>query len=113
TRIKVADLAVTDDALGSEVFSLSGAHAGLFEIDGASLYLKAGVALDFEQADSYSVTILVDDPSVGGAVDASAEFVLGVSDVNEAPPNIILGNAVEEIEERDRPDPANASPGAV
>ena len=42
---------VTDDALGTNVLSLNGADASLFEIDGAVLYLVAGAALDFETAD--------------------------------------------------------------
>ena len=39
---------VTDDALGTNVLSLSGADAALFEIDGSVLYLKAGAVLDYE-----------------------------------------------------------------
>ena len=38
---------VTDDALGTNVLSLSGADAALFEIDGSVLYLKAGAVLDY------------------------------------------------------------------
>ncbi len=42
TRTKVADIVVTDDALGSETITLTGADAALFEIFGGDLYLKAG-----------------------------------------------------------------------
>jgi CSLREA domain-containing protein len=48
SRIKVADIAVTDDAIGTNTLSLTGADASSFEIIGTELFLKAGVALDFE-----------------------------------------------------------------
>ena len=54
TRMKVADIVVTDDALGTNVLSLSGADAALFEIDGGVLYLKAGAVLDYR-----------DEPAIG------------------------------------------------
>ena len=46
SRIKVADIVVTDDALGSETLTLSGADAAFFELDGSELYLMAGVMLE-------------------------------------------------------------------
>ena len=46
--IKVADIVVTDDALGTNVLGLTGADAGSFVIVGTELFLQAGVALDFE-----------------------------------------------------------------
>nr|WP_228025760.1 VCBS repeat-containing protein [Synechocystis salina] len=48
TRIKVADIAITDDALGTNTISLSGADAASFEVDGTELYLIADTTLDFE-----------------------------------------------------------------
>ena len=41
-RIKVADIAISDDALGSNVITLEGADASSFEVDGTELFLKAG-----------------------------------------------------------------------
>jgi hypothetical protein len=46
----VADIVVTDDALGTNILSLSGDDASLFEIDGTELYLVAGAALDCQGA---------------------------------------------------------------
>ncbi len=46
---------MTDDALGTETLSLKGADAASFEIVGSSLYLKAGVTLDYETKTSYNV----------------------------------------------------------
>src|SRR5262249_14945588 len=87
SRIKVADVALVDDGLGTNNFTVTGADAGSFEVDNLGLYLKAGTVLDFETKTSYSVTVAVDDPTVGGSPDASAPFTLHVTDVaNEGPP---------------------------
>ncbi len=51
---------------GTNTLSLSGADAASFEIVSGKLYLKAGVALDFETKSSYSVRVNVDDTTVGG-----------------------------------------------
>ena len=42
SAIKVADIVVTDDALGTNTLSLSGADAALFQIVGTELFLVAG-----------------------------------------------------------------------
>lgn len=78
--VKVGDIVVSDDGLGSNVLSLAGADAASFEISGSALYLKAGVTLDFETKTSYAVTVLVDDSSVGATPDASVNFTLNVTD---------------------------------
>ncbi len=78
--VKVADIAITDDGLGTNVLALTGADAASFEITGAALFIKAGVALDFETKASYSITITVDDVTLGSTPDASVNFTLAVSD---------------------------------
>ncbi|MGS4946639.1 malectin domain-containing carbohydrate-binding protein [Meridianimarinicoccus sp. RP-17] len=83
--LKVADITVTDDGLGTNQLSLAGADAALFEIVGSELFLKAGVALDFETLEQAQVQVLVDDPEVGDTPDLSADYALTVTDVNEAP----------------------------
>ncbi|MFB2837785.1 SdiA-regulated domain-containing protein [Floridanema evergladense] len=85
TRLKVADISVTDDGLGTNVLGLSGTDASFFELDGSVLYLKAGTALDFEAKPSYVVAVNVDDAAVGGTPDASTNFTLALTNVNEAP----------------------------
>ncbi|MBX9925563.1 MAG: cadherin repeat domain-containing protein [Hyphomicrobiaceae bacterium] len=70
-RVKVADIAVTDDALGTETLTLSGADAALFEIDGAELFLKAGTTLNFQQKPFYDVTITATDASLAASVNQS------------------------------------------
>ena len=82
THIKVADINVTDDALGSNILALTGADAASFEIVGSALYLKAGTVLDFESKTSYAVAVTVDDPTVGATPDATSTiYALNVSNV--------------------------------
>jgi uncharacterized protein YjiK/phosphodiesterase/alkaline phosphatase D-like protein len=89
TRIKVADIAVTDDGLGTNSLTVTGIDASFFEVDSSGLYIKAGTVLDFETKTSYGVTINVDDTTVGSTPDANATFTLAVTDVaNEAPPTL-------------------------
>ena len=99
TRKKLADIVVTDDALGTNILSLSGTDAGSFEIDGTALYLKAGVTLDYEARGSYVVTVSASDSSLVGSSLATANFTLSVTDVNEAPTAVRLTNAVTSLPE--------------
>lgn len=73
----------TDDELGTNVLSLSGADAAFFELDGRVLFLRAGTVLDYEVKSSYTVTVNVDDGTVGGSPDASVTFTLTLIDVTE------------------------------
>ncbi|QPF82875.1 VCBS repeat-containing protein [Bradyrhizobium genosp. L] len=100
THIKVADIAVTDDALGTNVLGLTGADANYFEIVGNALYLKAGTVLDYETKASYAVAVTVDDVSVGTTPDATSSiYTLSVTDVNEKPTAVTLSNATPSIAE--------------
>ena len=48
-RVQVADIVITDDALGTNTLSLSGADAALFVIvAAANCICEAGTTLDFE-----------------------------------------------------------------
>ncbi|HUU74194.1 MAG TPA: DUF2341 domain-containing protein, partial [Burkholderiales bacterium] len=60
-RVKVADIVITDDGFGTNVLSLAGADAALFEIDGLELFLKAGTSLDFETSPQLDVSVEVND----------------------------------------------------
>ncbi|MDK2461689.1 putative Ig domain-containing protein, partial [Aphanizomenon sp. PH219] len=99
TRIKVADIAITDDALGTNNLSVSGTDASFFEVDATGLYIKANTALNFEAKTSYNVTVNVDDTTVGNTPDATTNFTLTVTDVNEAPTAVSLNNQVTAIAE--------------
>ncbi len=85
-RIEVADIVVTDDELGTNVLSLSGTDAGLFEIDGTMLCLKAGTVLDYEANPQLDVTVEVNDASVGTDPDGTAALSIGVTAV----PDIVM-----------------------
>jgi autotransporter-associated beta strand protein len=84
-RIKIADIAITDDQLGTNTLSLSGADVSSFELDGTSLFLRSGVVLDFETKTSYNLVVNVDDIAVGNTPDVANNFTLIVTDINEPP----------------------------
>jgi tartrate-resistant acid phosphatase type 5 len=85
SRLRVADIVITDDALGTNTLSLSGADAALFEIVSGALYLKAGTVLDFETNPSLEVTIAVDDTTIPGSPDGTAALVITVTEGNDPP----------------------------
>ncbi|HEY6891671.1 MAG TPA: SdiA-regulated domain-containing protein, partial [Solirubrobacter sp.] len=79
-RVKVANVTVTDDALGTNSLAVTGPDAGSFEVDASGLYLKAGTVLNRATKPSYSVAVTVDDTTVGATPDAtSATFTLTVT----------------------------------
>ncbi len=95
TRIKVADVAVTDDGLGTNTLSVTGADAAFFEVESSGLYIKAGTVLDFETKSSYAVTVNVDDTTVGATPDASVAYALTITDVvNE---NVVPSIIISEV----------------
>ena len=98
SAIKVADIVITDDALGTNNLTLSGADAALFEIVGTELRLIAGAALDFETNPDLDVTVEVDDTTVGATPDDTAPLSISVTDVNE-PPTVSLANTTTTFPE--------------
>ena len=99
TAIKVADIAITDDALSSNMISLAGADAASFEVVGSGLFLKAGTSLNYEAKTSYSLTVSVSDPSVAGSIPVTTSYALSITDVNEAPTAVVLNNRITSLEE--------------
>ncbi|WP_442506622.1 choice-of-anchor D domain-containing protein [Novipirellula sp. SH528] len=97
-RIKVADIVVSDDGLGTNTVSIGGANASLFEVFDDDLYLKAGTALDFETVSSLGVSVLIDDPTVGITPDDTELISILITDVNEVP-SIALQNTVTALSE--------------
>lgn len=87
--LRVADIQVVDDGLGTNVLSLSGIDADLFEIIGDHLYLKAGTVLDYETKSSLEVTVEVDDSTVGLSPDDSESLVIAIEDVDEINPEVL------------------------
>jgi hypothetical protein len=90
SRVKVADIIITDDGLGTNTVTLSGTDATSFEVIGTELFLKAGTALDFETKTSYAVTISAGDPALPGSTPVSVEFTLNIDEATDpAPTNSI------------------------
>ena len=89
SQVRLADISVTDDGLGTNSLSLSGTDAASFEIVGASLYLKAGTSLSHASKPALSVTVAVDDATVGGSPDAITNFTLTVTQA-VAPGSIVI-----------------------
>ncbi|MBD2750002.1 right-handed parallel beta-helix repeat-containing protein, partial [Microvirga sp. BT688] len=87
--VKVADIATTDDGLGTNLLALVGADAGAFEIRGSELWFKGGA--DYEAKPSYAVQVKVSDSAGQGEV-TSAEFRLAISNVNDNAPVITTAN---------------------
>ena len=97
TRIKLADIVITDDALGNNSLTLSDtAHFEIFE---GALYLKADVELDYEALPSLPLTVTASDSSAEGSTAATANYVLNISDVNEAPASLSFATVVTELSE--------------
>jgi Cadherin-like domain/Domain of unknown function (DUF4114)/Calx-beta domain len=84
-RIKIANIKIIDDRLGTNLLSLSGTDASSFELDGADLYLKSGIVLDYETRTNYKLAVNVDDATVGKTPDVFNSFTIVVTDVNESP----------------------------
>ena len=86
SSVKVADIEVNDDLLGSNTLSLSGADEAVFVIvNSTELHIRANTTLNFELQSSFDVTISVDDPNVGGTPDDSVDLTLDLIDENEGP----------------------------
>ncbi|AIE75094.1 MULTISPECIES: calcium-binding protein [unclassified Synechocystis] len=81
--VKVVDIIIIDNALGTNNLSLSGNDATLFEIIGTGLFIKAGTNLDFETQSSFDVTVEVDDPALGSIFEDSVNFSFTLTNINE------------------------------
>ncbi|MDH3429505.1 MAG: MlaE family lipid ABC transporter permease subunit [Gammaproteobacteria bacterium] len=77
--IKVADIVIADDALGTNKLSLSGPDAALFEIVGPELWLIAGAPLDFAGNPTLSVTVEIRDAALGDGPNDTATLTIGLT----------------------------------
>jgi hypothetical protein len=84
--IKLADIVITDDALGTNTITLSGDDAAVFEVSGNALLLKAGTPLDFEAKSSYDIIINVADPDLTTSTPISTPFSFSLTR------NVIINN---------------------
>ena len=98
SAIRVADITVTDDALGTNNLSLVGADAALFQIVGNELQLVPGAPLDFETNATLDVSVQVDDPAIPGSPEDAAALAITITNVNEAP-SVVLSNTITVLSE--------------
>ena len=84
--IKLADIVITDDALGTNTITLSGDDAAVFELSGNTLLLKAGTSLDFEAKSSYNINVNVADPDLTTSTPISTPFSFSLTR------NVIINN---------------------
>jgi len=82
SRIKLADIVIADDTLGSNVISLIGPDAAFFELVGSGLFLKSGTKLNFEAKSRYAVTVMASDPTIEGLSPLTTPFTLHLADVH-------------------------------
>lgn len=74
--IVLATIVVTDDALGTNVLSLSGPDAADFDISGSNLRLKAGASTS--PARIALVNVDANDAAIAGSPDATTQFRLAI-----------------------------------
>jgi hypothetical protein len=77
--IKLAEIDISDADVSTENLSLAGLDADLFKIMGNTLYLKAGVDLDFDTNPKLSVEIQANRPATQSQ---AVNFTLDVEDAN-------------------------------
>ena len=78
-RLKVADVVVRDDALGTNTLSLAGPDAAAFEISGTSLFLRAGSVLNRAIKPNLSITINARDLTLPESNAVGVPFTLTVA----------------------------------
>lgn len=98
-RVQLANIMITDDALGRNEITLVGPDAAAFEVIGTRLYLRAGVELDYETQNAYDVMVSVADPSIDGSEPVMLAYRLHVLDLNESPTAILLTNRLLTLPE--------------
>jgi len=78
--VRVAGISITDDALGSNKITLSGADAAFFSLQDGSLYVNAGVKLSARAKPTYKIIINVLDPTTASTSAAiSTPFTLAIT----------------------------------
>jgi hypothetical protein len=95
--VRIATVAILDDALGTNNLSLSGPDASHFSLIGNELKFQSSTPLDFETKSIYRVTVSADDPSLGSSPDVSVPFELVIADVNEKPSGIVFSDVVNPV----------------
>lgn len=99
SRVRVADVVITDDPFGEDTLALSGADAATFELfgtltidgTGVSVYLKAGTVLDGVIKPTYNYNVDVRDSMLGSAVQNTVAGSLAITNTARAPQVALTG----------------------
>ena len=81
--VKVADILITDDALGAHTLQLTGEDANQFEIIANELWFKANDSLDLNKI-SQRVSVSVHDSSIGQTFTESVDYEIQTSQLGIA-----------------------------
>ncbi len=106
--IKVADIHITDDDLGTNELTLTGSDADLFQITGEELYLKAGVCLWEFTSNTLEVTVQLSDADLLPNPNDDISLSMDVVRVMMRPTTI--PDPDPDASEANEPDPAPEEP---
>lgn len=81
SRIKVGDIVIADDGVGSNHLTLEGTDKALFDIIGFELFLSEGTVLDSDTKPLLNVTVQVNDSTVGPSPDDTVALSITVTEV--------------------------------
>ncbi|MFN9720081.1 MAG: tandem-95 repeat protein, partial [Planctomycetota bacterium] len=96
-RMKIGQLTITDDGIGTNTITLSGGNARYFELDETNnLYLKKGVIFDYEKTQTVTVKAQLNDVGIGGTQGDSSDITVEVRDRNDAPKAKRFQTSVDE-----------------
>jgi uncharacterized protein YjiK/phosphodiesterase/alkaline phosphatase D-like protein len=88
--VKLGDIIVTDDGIGRNQLTVTGADNAFFQIIGTALYLRAGTTLSSTFKPFYTVAVNVDDPGVGSTPDATTNLTLLVTTATGGTASLII-----------------------
>jgi parallel beta-helix repeat protein len=83
--IKVGDIFVHDDGLGTNDLTIEGTDKAKFSIVGNEVFLNANTVLNHEAQDQFDIRFELDDPSIGTTTEQEEAFAFSILDINEAP----------------------------
>lgn len=100
SAVRVADIQVLDDTVGTNTLSLgSTLDAANFTLVGTELRFRSTTPLDFETKSSYRVVVQADDPAFIGFPDVVTTFTLTIGDANDPPTDVRFTNSINSIAE--------------
>ncbi|MFK7821583.1 MAG: Ig-like domain-containing protein, partial [Planctomycetaceae bacterium] len=84
-EIRVADITLNDDALGSNQLTLLGPDQQYFQIVGTELQLRPSTNLDSDRQQNFEVTIVASDPTLGSGPQEEIVYILTITSVDVEP----------------------------